>query len=111
MCTPRKRFRPAQVMPKPTGAMPVVYGVEPAYPSMAGLQITAGRFFTDEESARAAALCVLGEAARQGLFGGADPIDRFVKVGGQWFRVIGIAAPQAVAQGEVAACRHRTATT
>ena len=101
LATARKRFRPGQVMPKPTGAVPVVYGVEPVYTSMAGLRITAGRFFTETESARAAAVCVLGEAARQGLFGGADPLDRFVKVGAHWFRIIGVAAPQAVAHGEV----------
>jgi putative ABC transport system permease protein len=101
LATPRKRFTPNQVMPKPTGEMPVVYGVEPVYQSMAGLRITSGRFFTDEEASRAAALCVLGEAARQGLFGGTDPLGRFVKIGAHWFRVIGVAAPQAVAQGDV----------
>jgi putative ABC transport system permease protein len=75
--------------------------VEPLYVSIARLRITTGRFFTDVESSRAAAVCVLGEAARQGLFGGADPLDRFVKIGAQWFRVIGIAAAEAVAQGDV----------
>ena len=49
----------------------------------------------------AAGLCVLGEATRQSLFGGDDPLGRFVKLGAQWFRVVGVAAPQAVAQGEV----------
>jgi putative ABC transport system permease protein len=101
LATPRKRFAPNQMMPKPTGGMPVVYGVEPVYTSMAGLRLTSGRFFTDTESARGSALCVLGEAARQGLFGGTDPLDRFVKIGAHWFRVIGTVAPQAVAQGEV----------
>jgi putative ABC transport system permease protein len=101
MATPRKRFTPNQVVPKPSGEMPVVYGVEPAYTGVAGLTLTAGRFFTDEEAGRAAGVCVLGEAARQGLFAGADPLGRFVKIGAHWFRVIGIAAPQAVAQGDV----------
>jgi putative ABC transport system permease protein len=99
--TPRKRFTPNQVVPKPTGETPVVYGVEPAYTVLAGLRLTAGRFFTDEESARATAVCVLGEAARQGIFGGDDPIGRFVKIGAHWFSVVGVAAPQAVAQGDI----------
>jgi putative ABC transport system permease protein len=101
LATPRKRFTPNQVVPKPSGEMPVVYGVEPAYTGVAGLTLTSGRFFTEEESGRAAGVCVLGEAARQGLFAGADPLGRFVKIGAHWFRVIGIAAPQAVAQGDV----------
>ena len=101
VATPRKRFTPNQVLPKPSAEMPVVYGVEPAYTGLASLRITAGRFFTEEESSRAAAVCVLGEAARQSLFGGGDPLDRFLKIGTHWFRVIGVAAPQAVARGEV----------
>ena len=79
----------------------MVYGVEREYASIAVLQLTWGRFFTDEESAAAEAVCVLGEGARQALFGGADPLGRFVTIAAQWFRVIGVAAPQAVAQGEV----------
>jgi len=101
LATPRRRFTPNQVVPKSSGEMPVVYGVEPGYATLAGLRLTAGRFFTDEESARSAGLCVLGEATRQSLFGGDDPLGRFVKLGAQWFRVVGVAAPQAVAQGEV----------
>ena len=57
------------------GEMPVVYGVEPNYLQIAGAaRRPSGRFFTDDEAARAAAVCVLGEAARQALFGGADPL-------------------------------------
>ena len=62
---------------------------------------TPGRFYTDDEAARAAAVCVLGEAARWRLFGDADPLGRFVKVNEQWFEVIGVVGPQAVAQSDV----------
>ena len=102
MLSPRKRFTPSQVIPKPQGELPVVYGVEPNYRQIAGLKISAGRFFTPEEAARAAAVCVLGEAAGVRLFGLAEALDRFVKVNGQWYQVIGVAGPQAVVQGDVA---------
>lgn len=78
--------------------MPVVFGIEPAYAEIASLRLTAGRFFTEDESARATALCVLGEAARAAMFGATDPLDQFVKIGEHWFRVIGIAGPQATAR-------------
>jgi len=100
--SPRKRFAPTQVVPKPQGELPVVYGVEPNYQSIAGLKITSGRFFDDSEAAHAAAVCVLGEAARVRLFGLTDAIGKFVKVNEQWFRVIGIAGAQAVVQNDVA---------
>ena len=100
--SPRKRFTPSQVIPKPQGELPVVYGVETIYRQIANLKVAMGRFFTDEEAARAAPVCVLGEAARVRLFGLSDPIGQFVKVNGQWYQAIGVAGPQAVAQTDVA---------
>ena len=102
MLSPRKRFTPAQVIPKPQGELPVVYGVEPNYQQIAGLRIAAGRFFTQDEASHAAPVCVLGEAARVRLFGLSDPLGQFVKVAGQWYQAIGVAGPQAVAQTDVA---------
>jgi putative ABC transport system permease protein len=101
LITPRKRFIPSQVIPKPQGELPAVYGVEPIYRQIAALKIGSGRFFTDAEAARAAPVCVLGDAARVRLFGLSDPIGRFVKVNGQWYQTIGVAAAQAVAQADV----------
>jgi putative ABC transport system permease protein len=102
MLSPRKRFTPSQVLPKPQGELPVVYGVNPNYQQIAGLKIASGRFFTDDEAAHAAPVCVLGEAAGVRLFGLADPLGQFVKVNGQWYRTIGVAGAQAVAQGDIA---------
>ena len=62
----------------------------------------AGRFFTPDEAAHAAPVCVLGETARVRLFGLNDPLGQFVKVNGQWYQAIGVAGPQAVAQADVA---------
>jgi putative ABC transport system permease protein len=99
--SPRKRFAPTKLVPKPQADTPTIFGIEPNYPYIGGLRVVSGRFFTAEEAAHAEAVCVLGEAARTTLFGLDDPIDRYVKVNEQWFRVIGTAGPQAVAQGDV----------
>jgi putative ABC transport system permease protein len=98
---PRKRFAPTRVVPKPDSETPVVYGVDPNYQQIANLRLATGRFYTADEAARAAPVCVLGEAARWRLFGDSDPLGRFVKINEQWFEVIGIVGAQAVAQGEV----------
>jgi putative ABC transport system permease protein len=97
----RKRFAPNRVIPKPEGDTPVVYGIEPSYQRIAGLRVVAGRFFSNEEAAVGSPVAVLGEAARARLFGPADPIGQYIKVNEQWFAVVGITAPQAVARGEV----------
>ncbi len=100
--TARKKLLPTKLLPKPQGDTPVVYGVSPPYQQIAGLKVTRGRFFTDEEEKASAPVCVLGQAATAGLFGGSDPIGQFVKVNQQWFRVIGVAGPQLTAQADVA---------
>src|ERR1051325_704974 len=45
--TPRKRFVPSRVLPKPQHDAPVVYGVGSNYRQIAGLKIVEGRFFED----------------------------------------------------------------
>jgi putative ABC transport system permease protein len=100
--TPRKRLAPTQVRPKPQGGeMPTVYGVMPAYQQIGGLVTTSGRFFNEAEDKAASAVAVLGQAAASTLFGVQDPINQFVKVNQQWFRVIGVAGPQLVAETDV----------
>ena len=98
----RKRIIPAKVLPRPYGDVPVVYGVAPAFQNIASVRVARGRFFTPSEADAAASVAVLGQAAAAGLFGGEDPIDRFVKVNDTWYRVIGIAGAQLGSQGDVA---------
>jgi putative ABC transport system permease protein len=100
--TPRKRMTPAKIIPKSQEDVPVVYGVNPSYTIIGGLHLLEGRFFDQDEESRGAPVCVLGAAARSGLFGASDPIDQYVKVNEQWFRVIGVASPQLSSQTEVA---------
>jgi putative ABC transport system permease protein len=102
MVSARKRFTPTQLIPKPQGELPAVYGVDANFQQIAGLKVASGRFFTLEEAAHAAPVCVLGEAARVRLFGLTDPLGRFVKVNGQWYRAVGVVGAQAVAQSDVA---------
>jgi putative ABC transport system permease protein len=100
--TPRKRFVPTKLMPRPQADVPTVYGVSPEYAQIANLQVVAGRFFDERETEGAAPVAVLGEAAAASLFGTDDPIGRYVKVNDQWFQVIGVAGPQLTVQSEVA---------
>jgi putative ABC transport system permease protein len=99
--TPRKRFTPTRVLPKPQRDVPTVFGVDPNYQRIAGLRMASGRFFTADEANRAAPVCVLGEGARINLFGVEDPVGKHLKVNEQWFHVIGVTGPQLTVQGGV----------
>jgi putative ABC transport system permease protein len=100
--TARKRFTPSKLLPRPQSDPPMVYGVSPAYVQIANLALVSGRFFDDGETAGAAPVAVLGEAAAASLFGADDPVGQYVKVNEQWFRVIGVAGPQLTVQADVA---------
>jgi putative ABC transport system permease protein len=95
--TPLKRFTPVKLIPKPEQAMPVVYGVEPSYRRITGLRLEAGRFFDAKEATDAAPVCVLGEGARNAVFGPQNPIGKYLKVDDQWFQVIGVVGPRLAA--------------
>ena len=100
--TPRKRITPSKIIPKAQQDMPTVYGVNPAYQQIAGLQVMSGRFFDQGDEDRGAPVCVLGAAARWSLFGSSNPLDQYVKVNEQWFRVIGTVGPKLSSQADVA---------
>ena len=100
--TPRKRFVPSKLLPRPQGDPPTVYGVSPPYVQIANLRLVAGRFYSEEENAAAAPVAVLGEGAAASLFGAEDPLGRYAKVNDQWFQVVGIAGPQLTVQSDVA---------
>jgi putative ABC transport system permease protein len=68
----------------------VLFGVSPSYVRIAGLRVVAGRFFDEGEALAAAPVCVLGQAAKEALFGVSHAVGRHVKVNEQWFRVVGV---------------------
>jgi putative ABC transport system permease protein len=100
--TPRKRFTPSKTIPKSQRDAPAVFGVNPSYVQIAGLRLLEGRFFNEDEESHVGAICVLGSGAKSSLFGAADPINQYVKVNEEWFRVIGVASPQLSTDTEVA---------
>ena len=99
MTTARKRFTPSKMLPKPERDMPVVYGVSPSFQTIAGLRLSAGRFFDEEEARRAATVCVLGQAAKEALFGADEALGAYVKANEQWLRVVGVAGGRVNMEG------------
>ena len=100
--TPRKRFTPTKLIPKPQQDMPVVYGVNPSYQRIGGLDVVEGRFFNQDENERGAPVCLLGEGARTSLFGQQAVLGQYIKVNEQWFHVVGVVGPQLSTQADVA---------
>jgi putative ABC transport system permease protein len=103
--TPRKRFTPTKILPKPQQDSPVVYGVEPSYLEIGHLRVTEGRFFDASDNAAAAPVCVLGAAAKDSLFGASQGVGEYIKLNEMWCHVIGIAGPQLAPESDVSGVR------
>ena len=100
--TPRKRFKPQQVLPKPTQEPPLLIGVEPDFLEINNLRMVEGRFFNDDDNAQLrAGLRARRESAKVNLLG-YDPAEgKYVKVNDTWLQVIGVLAQQATADSDV----------
>ena len=103
--TPRKRFTPTKILPKPQQDLPVVYGVEPSYLGIGHLRVTEGRFFDTSDNAAAAPVCVLGAAAKDSLFGASQAVGEYIKLNVLWCHVIGIVAPQLAPESDASGVR------
>jgi putative ABC transport system permease protein len=64
------------------------------YAYLAATDCEKGRFLNEAESRGGRNVCVIGKDVAEGLFGGADPIDKIIKVRDQEYRIIGLFAKQ-----------------
>jgi putative ABC transport system permease protein len=72
----------------------ILRGVEPDYVEVIPLfSVEEGRFITQGEEDRAAAVVVLGDAIAGSLFGTANPIGKTVNLNGSPYEVIGVFSP------------------
>jgi putative ABC transport system permease protein len=69
-----------------------VQGTLPDYFRMGVTTVGEGRYFTDEENARRAEVCVIGRDVANTLFPFENALDREVTIGGRGYRVIGVLA-------------------
>jgi putative ABC transport system permease protein len=99
--TPRKRFKPMKVLPKPSQEPPLLIGVEPDFLGINNLRMVEGRFFNAADNARSAPVCVLGESAKVNLLGYESAEGKYVKINDTWLQVIGVLAQQATADSDV----------
>jgi putative ABC transport system permease protein len=93
----RRMLHPASVLPKPSKAMPELFGVRPSYAVIHSLQFTEGRFFDDHDDDMSSLVCVLGETAKVNLLGYAPAVGKFVKVNDTWLQIVGVLKPQLMA--------------
>jgi putative ABC transport system permease protein len=76
-----------------------VVGVTADFLHVRRLEVRRGRYLPPGEAGRAARVCVLGSNVARELFGGQSPLGRFLRVGEERFRVLGVLAPRGASLG------------
>jgi putative ABC transport system permease protein len=77
-----------------------VVGTTAALPAVRRDRLLAGRFFTAAEAAALARVCVVGAGLVRDLFGVDEPVGSFLKLGGQWYQVVGVLRGSAAAEDD-----------
>jgi putative ABC transport system permease protein len=86
-----------------------VVGTVPWYPEMRNHQVASGRFFTDADMENQSSVCVLGAEMVPALFPLHSPLGKHVRVGGNYYQVIGIMEPRGAGPKGDEAAAGRTA--
>lgn len=71
-----------------------VLATVPSYPQMRNYEMDSGRYFSDLEMTNKSNVGVLGKDTAQVLFPIDDPIGKKVKVGSDYYRIIGVVKPK-----------------
>lgn len=71
-----------------------VLGVRASYQAILRLNVDHGRFLADTDDQHAARTCVLGAGLARTLFGYRDPLGDTVRIGGDYYRVVGVLREQ-----------------
>jgi putative ABC transport system permease protein len=93
----RRTLHPNSVLPKPSRDIPELFGVQPSYAAIHGLQFDEGQFFDEADNESSALVCVLGESAKVNLLGYDPAVGKFVKVNDTWLQVVGVLKQQLMA--------------
>ena len=99
--TERKSFQPSSLLPAMDGDLPRLIGVRPNYTEIYSMSLIEGRFFAEDEHARSAPVCVLGERAKISILGYGSAVGDYVKINEVWMHVIGVMAPTATTETQV----------
>jgi putative ABC transport system permease protein len=74
-----------------------VFGTDPAYAEVTNLRVERGRFLSDEDLRTKKNVCVLGATVADTLFPAADPLAGAVRVGSDYYQVVGVVARRGTA--------------
>jgi putative ABC transport system permease protein len=89
-------------------AKAVVVGTTPAYASVMNYAPAKGRFFSYRDVLEVRRVCAIGSGIKRDLFYFKDPIGERIKIGSDWYTVVGVMENKAVRTGKGGALARDT---
>ncbi len=96
------RELPDEVRRGQVAVSPRVLCTTPNYLKVTGRELSRGRFLTEVDEASVTNVCVLGHELARQLFPLSDPINERIRIGGDYFRVVGTLLPRVRLGGDAA---------
>ena len=87
-------FGMARVEAEGRGRSVYIYGVTPDVPALWKFRVRQGSFWHASDPRRGQSMAVLGPKLKRELFGNANALGGFVRIGGTRFRVVGVMEPK-----------------
>ncbi len=84
-----------------------VVGVDHSYAAVTGFQASLGRFLVELDVRDAKRVAIIGAEVRRELFGFRDPIGQRIRIGGEWFKVVGVMENKAIKEGKTSVIKVR----
>ncbi len=71
-------------------------GVETPYFNISNFTLAAGEMFSDKQIEEGHRVCIIGKSIESKFFSEEDPLDKMIKVGDQWLKIIGVLEPRMI---------------
>ncbi len=101
------KFVDAEVRLEGRQGIAQVIGTSPEYAGVTDSRVLEGRFIADFDLLDTRNVCVLGSEVKQELFGNRDALGAAIRIGDEWFSVVGVMEEKAIHQGKTPAITVR----
>jgi putative ABC transport system permease protein len=71
-------------------------GVDNHYFDIVNFKLGQGKLFTDRQRQEGDLVCIIGKGIQSRFFAEEEPLDKLIKVGNQWLRVVGVLEPRII---------------
>lgn len=76
-------------------------GVDNHYFDIANFELDQGELFTERQRHDGDLVCIIGKGIQSRFFAEQEPLDKMIKVGDQWLRVVGVLEPRLITEENI----------